>query len=196
MTKDAEVVLDHDGVVRRLGRKRPISELSRSQLPDHIPALGELFDALGTDFDLSIDIKDDTVTSAIVSVAQECRFPLERLWLCHFRHDEVLAIRRQFSDVRVVDSTRLSRLKQGLEPRASMNSQRGIDAINLHFSDWNGGLVTLTHRFNLLAFGWDVQFEHQLENGLKMGLDALYSDHVDRLVDAYVSHCGIQPPRD
>lgn len=195
LTKDGEVVLDHDGVVRRLGRKTSIAELTRSQLPPHIPTLGELFDTLGTGFDISIDIKDDAVTPAIVSIAQACHFPLEKLWLCHYRHEEVLAIRSHFTDIRVVDSTRLSRLKQGLEPRAAANSQHGIDAINLHFSDWNGGLVTLAHRFNVLAFGWDVQFDHQLETGLKMGLDALYSDHVDRMVDAYVTHCGIQPPQ-
>lgn len=194
MTSDGEVVLDHDGVVRRFGRKKPIVEMSRAQLPHHIPTLGELFEKVGTTFDLSIDLKDDAVGAAIVDVAKECNFPLERLWLCHYRHEEVLSLRSRFDGVRIVDSTRLARLRQGLEARASTNAQHGVDAINLHFSDWNGGLVTLAHRFNLLAFGWDVQFDHQLETGLRMGLDALYSDYVDRMVDAYVAHHGIQPP--
>ena len=194
LTRDGHVVLDHDGVVRRRGRKRSISELTRDQLPEHIPSLDELFLECGTQFDLSIDIKDDEVTSAIISVAKNHHFPFNQLWLCHYRHSEVLRIREMNREIRVVDSTRLARLKNGLEQRASENSQAGIDAINLHFTDWNGGLVTLVHRFGLHAFGWDAQFDRQLETGLLMGLDAVYSDFVDRMVDVYVKQYGIQPP--
>lgn len=194
LTSDGVVVLDHDGVVRRRGRKRPISEVASPDLPAHIPTLAEFFDVNGTQFDLSVDIKDDAVTPHLISVAENAGFPLGQLWICHYRHSEVLSIRKVNSDVRVVDSTRLSRLKNGLESRSSENSQAGIDAINLHISDWNGGLVTLVHRFNLFAFGWDIQFPHQLENALRMGLDAIYSDYVDRMVDAYRAHSGVNPP--
>ncbi len=195
LTSDGVVVLDHDGVVRRRGRKRPISEVSASDLPDHIPTLEQLFQDSGTNFDLSVDIKDDAVTPRLIAVAENAGFPLSQLWVCHYRHSEVVSIRRMNSDIRVVDSTRLSRLKNGLEARSSENSQAGIDAINLHFTDWSGGLVTLAHRFNLLAFGWDIQFPHQLDNGFRMGLDAVYSDFVDRMVDAYRAHTGVLPPR-
>jgi len=54
----------------------------------------------------------------------------------------------------------------------------------MHHSDWNGGLVTLAHRFERLAFAWDAQFEHTLTDLLRMGADAVYSDWVDRMVDA------------
>ena len=56
--------------------------------------------------------------------------------------------------------------------------------------DWTGGLVTLFHRFDVLAFGWDMQFEHQLRPALRMGLDAVYSDHVDLMVDVYRQEIG------
>ena len=193
ITKDNEVVLDHDGTVRVRGFRKPISELTRSQLPRHIPTLAEFWDTVGTAHELSVDIKDDAVTDVLVLIAQLAHFDPRKLWVCHHRHDEVLSIRKRHSEIRVVDSTRLNRLKNGLEMRSSENSQAGVDAINMHFTDWTGGSVTLAHRFGLFAFGWDIQFAHQLENSLTMGLDAVYSDHVDRMVDAYRNFYGTDP---
>jgi glycerophosphoryl diester phosphodiesterase len=63
----------------------------------------------------------------------------------------------------------------------------------MHISDWNGGLVTMMHRFKVQAFGWDAQFPAALSNGLRMGLDAIYSDHVDRLVEVYDAEIGHLP---
>src|SRR6478736_4112477 len=62
--------------------------------------------------------------------------------------------------------------------------------LNLNRRDWNGGLVVLAHRFGLVAFGWDMQLEHELRDGLRMGLDAVYSDHVDVMVDAMKAEIG------
>ena len=66
----------------------------------------------------------------------------------------------------------------------------GIDGINFNRRDWNGGLVVLFHRFGLVAFGWDMQLEHELRDGLRMGLDAVYSDHVDVMIDAMKAEIG------
>ena len=63
----------------------------------------------------------------------------------------------------------------------------------MHHSDWNGGLVVLFHRFRRVCFGWDMQHEHVLSNGLRMGLDGVYSDWSDRMVDVYTAELG--PPR-
>jgi hypothetical protein len=60
----------------------------------------------------------------------------------------------------------------------------GIDTVNLHHTDWTGGLTTLFHRFGRLAFGWDAQFERVLRALRRMGIDGVYSDHVDVMVEA------------
>ena len=39
LTADGVAVLDHDGVVKKGLRKRPISEFERAELPEHIPTL-------------------------------------------------------------------------------------------------------------------------------------------------------------
>ena len=84
----------------------------------------------------------------------------------------------------LVDSTRLRRIREGPERRAASLAAAGIDAVNMHASDWTAGLTTLFHRFDRLAFGWDAQQERVLRALLAMGIDAIYSDYVDRMVDA------------
>jgi glycerophosphoryl diester phosphodiesterase len=193
VTADGDVVLDHDGVVRVRGRKRPISELQRSSLPSHMPTVGEFFEKCGTDFQFSVDIKDENATDGLVSVARECGFDLSRLFVCHWKSAECFSIRERHPDIKVVDSTRLQRLKDGPEMRAALLANKGVDVLNMHISDWSGGLVTLLHRFNVQAFGWDAQFPAALSNGLLMGLDGIYSDHVDRMVETYDQVIGHAP---
>jgi glycerophosphoryl diester phosphodiesterase len=60
----------------------------------------------------------------------------------------------------------------------------GVDVLNLHHSDWTGGLIAMVHRFELLAFGWDAQFERILDALIDAGIDGVYSDHVDVMMNA------------
>lgn len=192
-TADGHVVLDHDGVVKRWGRSRPISEVPLSALPSHIPTLETFYETIGIGFDFSIDVKDEQAFESVVRISNESAFDLSRLWLCHHKVDVTIKHRTLSQDVRLVDSTRLSRMKEGAERRCVLLAENGIDALNMHHSDWNGGLVTLVHKFGLLAFGWDMQFEHVMTNLMRMGIDAVYSDYVDRLVDVYSAEVGHVP---
>lgn len=185
LTADGEVVLDHDGVVGGRLRRRPIREVARRRLPAHVPTLAELYATCGTEVQVSLDVKDAEAFDAVVAVAREAGgSALERLWLCHHRHDQVIAWRGQSDTVRLVDSTRLDRIKEGPERRAATLAAKGVDAVNLHHLDWTGGLTTLFHRFGVLAFGWDAQTPRVLAELIDAGIDAVYSDHVDRMVDA------------
>ncbi|MDQ3145362.1 MAG: glycerophosphodiester phosphodiesterase [Actinomycetota bacterium] len=185
LTADGEAVLDHDGVVRSRLRRRPIAEVRRASLPGHVPTLAELYDACGVDFDLSLDVKDPAAAPAIASAARAAGGDaLGRLWLCSPDWRLAASWRGLSDDLRVVDSTRLRRMKEGPERRAASLANAGVDAVNLHWTDWTGGLTTLFHRFGRVAFGWDVQHRHQLDTLLDAGIDGLFSDHVDRLVDA------------
>jgi glycerophosphoryl diester phosphodiesterase len=44
----------------------------------------------------------------------------------------------------------------------------------------------MVHRFELLAFGWDAQYERVLDELLDAGIDGVFSDHVDRMAPAIV----------
>jgi glycerophosphoryl diester phosphodiesterase len=184
-TADGEVVLDHDGVVRVGLRRRPIPDLPRSALPASIPSLAELYDACGTDVEVSLDVKHPEAAEAIVGVARAAGGDtLGRLWLCTPHWEEAASWRELDDDVRLVDSTRLRRIKEGPERRAARLSEAGVDAVNMHWSDWTGGLTTLFHRFSRFTLGWDAQHRRQLDDLLATGIDGVFSDHVDRMVDA------------
>ena len=180
LTADGVPVLDHDGRVRR----RRLRDLRRAELPGHIPTLAELYEACGVDVPLSLDVKDPAAAPTVIAVAREAGAPLDRLWLCHPDWEVVAAWRALADDVRLVDSTRIRHMKEGPERRAATLAEAGIDAVNLHATDWTGGLTTLFHRFERYCFGWDAQHDRVLDALLRMGVDAVYSDHVDRMVDA------------
>ncbi len=184
-TADGEVVLDHDGVVRVGLRRRPVAEVARAALPASVPTLGELYDACGTDLEVSLDVKDPAAAEGVVATAREAGGDaVGRLWLCSPHWEMAASWRALDPDVRLVDSTRLRRIKEGPERRAARLAEVGVDALNLHWSDWTGGLTTLLHRFDRFALGWDAQHRRQLDEVLSLGIDGVFSDHVDRMVDA------------
>ena len=190
ITSDGHVALDHDGVMGRF-RRRALSLVERHHLPDHIPTLDELYATCGTDFELSLDVKDPEAAPAIVEAARAAGGgALGRLWLCHPDWKRVDSWRTLAPEVRLVDSTRLRRIKEGPERRAALLAEVGIDAINMHHSDWTGGLTTLFHRFERYCLGWDAQHERPLAALIDMGIDGVFSDHVDRMVDALAAARG------
>ncbi len=185
LTRDGEPVLDHDGVIRNGLRRRRIGDLDRRQLPEHIPTLAELYDAVGTGLPLSLDVKDADAFDATVATARAAGGEAARnLWLCHHKVSQVTAWRPLAPDVRLVDSTSVGRIREGVEQRAAALADAGIDALNLHHSEWTGGLTALVHRFGVHCFGWDAQQPRTLDELLDLGIDAVYSDHTDRIVDA------------
>ena len=194
VTADGHAVLDHDGVVRSgivrggLGRgavvrRKPIRETQRKALPSHIPGLDELYNTCGTGFDLSLDLKDDDALDAVLATVKGAGSDAgERCWLCHPRWEQLALWRPRCTEVRLVDSTRLRNLKEGPERHAARLGNAGIDAINMHYSDWNLGLTTLFHRFDRFVFGWDAQQERMLRDLVRMEIDGLYCDDVERMM--------------
>jgi glycerophosphoryl diester phosphodiesterase len=184
LTADGMPVLDHDGKVKVGMRQRPVASLTRTSLPDHVPTLEELYAECGTGFELSLDIKDPAAAPAVAAVARAAGGDApSRLWLCYPDWEALAEWRTDLHDVRLVDSTKLRAMRQGPERRAAQLSAAGIDAVNLHHQEWTGGLTTLFHRFGVLGFAWDAQHERIIRNVVKMGIDGVFSDHVDRLVD-------------
>jgi glycerophosphoryl diester phosphodiesterase len=183
LTRDGAAVLDHDGVVRGPDGVRSIRELTRAELPDHVPSLAELYRACGSDFELSLDVKDPGAAAEVVRVARAAR-ALERLWLCHPSWKVVAGWRSLAPEARLVDSTRVHQLDGGALRRAKLLRAAAIDAVNLHGSDWTPELVRVFQSAGLRAFAWDLQTDAHLQRVLAMGIDAVYSDHVDRMMTA------------
>lgn len=183
ITSDGQAVLDHDGVVGGAFRRKPIAKVDRADLPGHVPTLAELYEACGSDYELSLDVKDPDAFDEVLRVARAAG-AAPRLWLCHPKLDQLVEWRASTEDAHLVHSTRLAAMEHGAERHAARLREHGVDAVNLHHSEWSAGQVTLYHRFTRLAFGWDAQHVRNIEALLRMGIDGLYSDHVDRMVDS------------
>ncbi|HEX2274819.1 MAG TPA: glycerophosphodiester phosphodiesterase [Acidimicrobiales bacterium] len=186
LTADGVPVLTHHARVGRGLRRRRVADVARSALPPSVPSLEELYAECGTHFELSLDVYDPAAVETVVEVARAAGDDaLGRLWLCHPDWELLAGWRPVFPEAHLVNSTRLDDLRQGAERRAAQLSSAGVDAANLHHSDWTGGLTTLFHRFGRLAFAWGAQHERVVRALAGMGIDGVYGDHVDRLVEGF-----------
>jgi glycerophosphoryl diester phosphodiesterase len=185
MSADGEVVLTHDDVVRgpMFGWwKLRVARSSAARLARHdVPRLTELFAELGADYHLSIDVKDPAAARPIIDIVRRVGDP-GRTWLCSPDLEQLRALRGDAPDVRLVHSTIRRRLPESLERHAADIARIGIDAMNLHHTEWTKGVVVLFHRFDRRAFAWDVQQVRHLRAMLEMAIDAVYCDHVERMV--------------
>ena len=183
ITGDGIAVLDHDGVTGPVWRHRAISAQSRTDLPGHIPALSDLYHECGTDYELSLDVKDPAALSVILNVAAASG-ALDRLWLCYQDWRLMAGWKRVSGAAHLVESTHPNWMPEGLEARAVALAGAGIEAVNMRGDEWTAERVQQVQAVGLRAFAWDAQSAEQIDRLLDLGLDGLYSDHVDRMMAA------------
>ncbi len=192
LTADGELILTHDGTVGL--RRRKIATMGREELPDTWITLPELFERIPADLDVSIDIKTDAAMDPILEwVATLDPLTRGRLYLCHHDWERLAMWRSADPHIRLIDSTSLKSMADGPERRAFQLSEAGIDGVNLHHHEWTGGMATLFHRFDRLCFGWDAQHARIQRDLFRMGLDGIYSDHVDLMMETLQTHLDEGP---
>jgi glycerophosphoryl diester phosphodiesterase len=176
VTADGYVVLDHDGV-HRAGSpdQRPITEIARAELADHIPTLDDLYDACGTDYDLAIDIKGEGAGLAISRVA-EARGVADRLWLFTPSTTRPGDIESAHAGVTV----RVEEIREPRRRAALLRSLKdeGIDVVNARWQFWSRSAVKEVHALGMRAFAWDVQRPIALWWCRRLKIDGIFSDHV------------------
>jgi glycerophosphoryl diester phosphodiesterase len=181
LSADGEVVCAHDPVVARGLRRKRISSTTAEELATFgIPRFADVYAELGTAFECSVDVKSADAAEGLVEVGR-AHDALERLWVCSPDVDLLRALRPE-PRVKLVHSDRRSSIGTPLERHAFDLSSAGIDAMNLHHTEWSAGLVSLFHRFDVRAFAWDTQEVRHLRAVLGMGIDAVYCDRPDRMV--------------
>jgi glycerophosphoryl diester phosphodiesterase len=184
LSRDGVVILDHDGVAGRSGRQ-PIAQIQRGELPAHLATLTELYQALGTDFDLAVDVKSASVAQAVLAVAS-LHAAADRLWLVAPRPTDLVDLDGGHRVVTVRGNLMRSNKRAAVVAGAV---DAGIEAVNARWLWWNQAMVAELHEANLLAFGYDAQRRASLDRSLAIGLDGVFSDHVDRMVAA-ISHAN------
>ena len=184
ITKDGIPVLDHDGVVQGRILKKPISNYLREDLPEHIPTLRDLLLMTPPELAISLDVKyDDSFEAVINEIRSVHGAHSPFIYLCHPDIDVLENQRRKSQGISLVSSTRLSKLKKGPEMHAARMRDLGVEVMNMHHTDWNGGLVALFQRFDLQCFAWDCQFARNIRDMAKIGINGIFSDWPDRFYD-------------
>ena len=195
---EGEVRLTADGVPVLIAgakfgpayRRRAIAKVNASDLPDHIPTLGDLYQILEVDFPVSLDMKDPNAFGPTMELVRSVGQTTEpNLWLCH-PDLAVLTQWRPQTTARLINSARSQNLPSGLEQRAAELAQLGLDGLKLFHREWAGGSVTLLHRFDLLALGWGTTHSREVAEVVDAGIDAVYSDHVDRMMAVIREYYG------
>jgi glycerophosphoryl diester phosphodiesterase len=178
LTADNIVVLDHDGVHRAAKRRhKPMAEVRRDELPAHVASLSELYAECGTEFDLAIDVRLPDVAAAVVDVARR-HGAAERLWLVAGEPDLLVAWQHLDHTGRLAMSIRLF---ERFRAAVTTAHDAGADALNMRWPWWSASLVLKVHEAGLLAFAYDVQSSFALRRCQRLGIDGIFSDHVDRL---------------
>jgi glycerophosphoryl diester phosphodiesterase len=184
LSSDGQVVLVHGGAFRRGLRWVRVGRTSADRLARYdVPRLDELYAELGTGFELSIDVKDRRAARPILAAAAAAGPEATgKLWLCSPSLRFLRELASERTGAHLVHSRRRRALPQPLERHAADLAESGVEVMNMHHSEWSAGLVTLFHRFDVRAFAWDVQEVRHIRAVLAMEVDALYSDHADRMV--------------
>lgn len=185
LSADGVAILDHDGLVGLRPWRKPIPTVPRAAIPRRMPSLEELFAECGTDFQLSLDIKQSDAAAAVVAVARAAG-AAERTWLCG-PSALVRQWRAEFGDdIRLVDSSRRALVREGVAERVRALAAAGVNALNMRQDEWTADDVAAAHEAGILAFAWDVNRSSDLARLLDFRCDAVYSDSI-RLLRRAVS---------
>jgi glycerophosphoryl diester phosphodiesterase len=182
VSQDGIVILDHDGLAGRTGRE-PIAQIRRGDLPAHMATLTDLYQTVGAEFELAIDVKSADVAEAVLKVARR-HGGAGHLWLVSPSPTD-LADLTDLQGAHRVATVRGNIMRSGQRAAAvALAHDAGIDAINARWMWWNQAIVADVHELGMLAFGYDAQRRTSLDRSLAIGLDGVFSDHVDRMVAA------------
>jgi len=190
LSADGEVVCVHDDVLRRGLRRIRVSSATADALAAFgVPRLDDVYAELGTAFECSVDVKSRDAALPILDVARR-HAALDRLWVCSPGVTLLKELRTE-PEVKLVHTRSRKAIDGQIERHAYELGSKGVNAMNMHHTEWTAGLVSLFHRFDVRAFAWDAQEVRHLRAVLRMGIDAVYCDRPDRMV-AVVKEWSVQ----
>ena len=179
-SSDGRAMLDHDGVVGGPLSRRSVVDLARDEMPE-LDTLDELYSACGHDFDLSLDVKHEGALEPVLAAAAAAG-ALDRLWLCHPDWQVVASWKERVGAARLVDSTRLKKIREGVSERLDRLVGAGISALNMPYPDWSPELVRQCRERGIFALAWHAHTPELLEAMVALGVDGVFSDDVESMV--------------
>lgn len=176
---ESDVRVTSDGVPVLAHGARTITGLrvdrrSRARLPRWVPSLAELYDSCGTDFELSLDVQDDTAVPEVLRIARDAH-AVSHLWLVAKSCDAAAQWRATYGDdFRLAHS--VDRLPVDLAQHAARLKATGVDVLNAPARCWTAAAVEVCHQAGVAAFGWRVLSRRTHRHAERVGCDAIYTD--------------------
>lgn len=157
--------------------------MAAAHLPDDVVTVPALYSALGV-VDLLLEVAEPGAFEAVLDASRARGDDAEhRLWLCSPDLDRLIGWRTRTS-ARLVISIPPRKMTARPEQLAATLRQSDIDGLQLFHQDWNGGLVTLMHRFGRYALGWGVEHEREIAKLIHIGIDGVSGSYADRMAAA------------
>jgi glycerophosphoryl diester phosphodiesterase len=191
-SEDGHVVVSHTdsldvgGTLYRI-TKLPLAEIKKIQLAkqQHIPTLGEVFDAMAKLRDgklaYSIDLKDIRDAEAYHALLIK-HGVAARVYTCIESRLFIKKVQRQFPDIAYVYSTHPT--AAGVIEDLDKIDPSTIKAVNVPVGEASKAIVDAVHAKGLKSFIWDVNDEKVMREAASWGPDAMYSNYPNKLVKA------------
>ena len=178
ISADGKAVLVHDSYIWRCAVFRRVHKCTAARLATFaVPTLDDLYAALGTDFELSIDLKVAAAGELLLAAADRAG-ATEHLWLVSDRLDVLAALRAKSEGVRLVHESRAGTFGDGRD-HSDRLAAAGVTSQNTAVEGWTPAAVAYSHACGVLAFGSLVNAPDGFDSAAALGLDALYTDRLD-----------------
>ena len=183
LTVDGVAVAHRDSGFGTLRKKR-FAQVSSDALPADVATLDAVHTHLGVDVPLRVSAPTAEIAAAVLDHA--IAFGADHHLVLTAPSWQVLAeLRRSRSTAALfVHQTTPAGLDGSPELHAAALRDAGIDGVAMAHDHWSGGTVALMHRFRRVCIGLDAEHERMIERLLHIGIDAVVSDHPERLYDA------------
>lgn len=174
---DGVPVLVHDTPWIRRGLPVPVGQVPASWLRRlGAVTVADLFAELGSDFELSLDLKQPSAVGPLLRVL--AGVDRSRVWLVHSDVGLLRQVRAEDGVVRLVHEAPASRIGPD---HASVLAAAGVDAQNTGWRYWTASRRDGARAAGVRAFGSLAQTAQDL--AAARGLDGIYSDDVQLMVD-------------
>ena len=133
-----------------------------------VPTLAELYEACGSDYELSIDVKHEDAGLALIAVAQTAG-AVDRLWLCHDEVRPLVDMRAASGAVCLVHSPDLRVIQDRFAAHVAELARVDIDVLNMRWRAWTPERVEAVQAHGLLAFAWDANDDLAFQRLIGLG---------------------------
>lgn len=183
VTSDGVAVFNTEGQSRSGFRRRPLNTVRSSELRAPAVSVSQFFEEFADQVDVMVAVRDPEAFEPLFEAVTTAH-ARARLWVMHTDVAVLGAWRERLPEAKLIHTSRTSELKRGLEQHAAVLRAAHVDGLSLGFDEWTAGHVAVMHRFSRLAIASGPQHERQISELLSMGMDAVASNQVERMVDS------------